>query len=146
LGAVISQGLGRLRTAVVRLRTVPDVGRYLIARMVFNEGFIVLMMFMGVVGAGVLGWTGVQLSAMGLILSVVAVGGSMLGGFLDDRLGSKASLKISIVGCIFANLLLVTIGPDTVLFVPTDPHVTGGLFRARRTRLSLLPRGWPRSS
>ncbi|GAO56921.1 MFS transporter [Novosphingobium sp. MD-1] len=128
LGAVISQGLGRLRTAVVRLRTVPDVGRYLIARMVFNEGFIVLMMFMGVVGAGVLGWTGVQLSAMGLILSVVAVGGSMLGGFLDDRLGSKASLKISIVGCIFANLLLVTIGPDTVLFVPTDPHVTGGLF------------------
>ncbi|MGG2320044.1 hypothetical protein, partial [Salmonella enterica] len=47
---------------------------------------------------------------------------------LDDRLGSKASLRISIIGCIFANLLLVTIGPDTVLFMATDPHVTGGLF------------------
>lgn len=128
LGAVVAQGLRRLRTAIARLRTVPDVARYLVARMVFNEGFIALMMFMGVVGAGVLGWTGVQLSAMGLILSVVAVGGSVLGGVLDDRLGSKASLRISIIGCIFANLLLVTIGPDTVLFMATDPHVTGGLF------------------
>lgn len=128
LGVVISRGLGRLRTAISRLRTTPDVYRYLIARMIFNEGFIVLMMFMGVVGAGVLGWTGVQLSAMGLILSVVAVGGSVLGGTLDDRLGSKTSLKVSIFGCIAANLLLVTIGPDTVLFIATDPHVTGGLF------------------
>lgn len=128
LGAVIKHGLGRLRTAIARLRTIPDVGHYLVARMVFNEGFIVLMMFMGVVGAGVLGWTGVQLSAMGLILSFVAVGGSVLGGVLDDRLGSKTSLQISICGCILANMLLVTIGPDTVLFMPTDPDVTGGLF------------------
>lgn len=128
IGTVVTQGFGRLRTAIARLRTFPDVGRYLIARMVFNEGFIVLMMFMGVVGAGVLGWTGVQLSAMGLILSFVAVGGSVLGGVLDDRLGSKSSLRISIFGCIFANLLLVTIGPDTVLFVATDPDATGGLF------------------
>ncbi|MBB3359751.1 MULTISPECIES: MFS transporter [unclassified Novosphingobium] len=128
LATIVRQGLRRLRTAIGRLRAMPDVGRYLIARMVFNEGFIVLMMFMGVVGAGVLGWTGVQLSAMGLVLSVVAVGGSVLGGFLDERLGSKMSLQIGIVGCIFANLLLVTIGPDTVLFVATDPHASGGLF------------------
>ncbi|MFK5098439.1 MFS transporter, partial [Klebsiella pneumoniae] len=48
LGAGVAPGLRRLRTAIARLRTVPDVARYLVARMVFNEGFIALMMFMGV--------------------------------------------------------------------------------------------------
>lgn len=128
LGEVVRSGLKRLGNSISRLRALPDVLRYLLARMVFNEGFIVLMMFMGVIGAGVLGWSGVQLSAMGLALSFVAVGGSLFGGALDDRFGSKAALQISILGCVLANLLLVTIGPDTVLFMATDPNVTGGLF------------------
>lgn len=128
LGAVVREGLQRLKKSVARLRSMPNVFNYLIARMVFNEGFIILMMFMGVVGAGVLGWTGVQLSVMGLVLSFVAVGGSVFGGKLDDRLGSKASLQISILGCVLANLLLITIAPDTVLFMPTDPNATDGMY------------------
>jgi UMF1 family MFS transporter len=128
LGTAIRDGLKGLRYSIARLRAHPNVLRFLIARMVFNEGFIILMMFMGVVGAGVLGWTGVQLSVMGLVLSVVAVGGSLFGGALDDRLGSKTALQISIAGCVLANLLLVTVGPDTVLFVSTDPDVVGGLY------------------
>ena len=128
LGSVVRAGLARLRHSVSRLRALPNVLSYLIARMVFNEGFIILMMFMGVVGAGVLGWSGVQLSVMGLVLSFVAVGGSIFGGKLDDRLGSKAALSISIWGCVAANLLLITISPESVLFMATDPDVTGGLY------------------
>ncbi|MCW2387304.1 UMF1 family MFS transporter [Sphingobium sp. B11D3B] len=128
LGKVVGDGLKRLRRSITRLRSMPDVLHYLIARMVFNEGFIVLMMFMGVVGSGVLGWSGVQLSVMGLVLSVVAVGGSLFGGVLDDRLGSKSALQIAILGCVVSNLLLVTIGPDTVLFMATDPDTTGSLY------------------
>lgn len=128
LGTVVSEGLQRLRKSVSRLRGLPNVLNYLVARMIFNEGFIILMMFMGVVGAGVLGWTGVQLSVMGLVLSFVAVGGSIFGGKLDDRLGSKAALQISIWGCVASNLLLITISPDSVLFMTTDPDVTGGMY------------------
>jgi UMF1 family MFS transporter len=128
LSSIVRQGLGRLRHSITRLRALPNVLLYLIARMIFNEGFIILMMFMGVVGSGVLGWTGVQLSVMGLVLSFVAVGGSLFGGFLDDRLGSKGALQISILGCVAANLLLVTIAPDTVLFMPTDPDLAGGMY------------------
>lgn len=128
IGTVVSDGLKRLKKSISRLRSLPNVLNYLIARMVFNEGFIILMMFMGVVGAGVLGWSGVQLSVMGLVLSFVAVGGSIFGGKLDDSLGSKAALQISILGCMISNLLLITIAPDTVLFVATDPDVTGGMY------------------
>lgn len=128
LRTVVIEGLGRLRNSLTRLRSLPNVLNYLIARMVFNEGFIILMMFMGVVGAGVLGWDGVQLSVMGLVLSVVAVGGSLFGGKLDDRFGSKASLQISIWGCVAANLLLITISPDEVFFMATDQDLTGGMY------------------
>lgn len=128
LGKVVGDGLKRLRQSISRLRSMPDVLHYLIARLVFNEGFIILMMFMGVVGSGVLGWSGVQLSVMGLVLSFVAVGGSIFGGILDDRLGSKSALQIAILGCVASNLLLVTIAPDTVLFMATDSDATGGMY------------------
>jgi len=141
LGTVVRDGLKRLGQSVTRLRAMPNVFHYLLARMVFNEGFIILMMFMGVVGAGVLGWSGVQLSVMGLALSFVALGGSLFGGRLDDRLGSKASLQISILGCVVANLLLITIAPDTVLFVATDPHLTGGLFPRAADKAFFLAEG-----
>ncbi|WP_343525429.1 MFS transporter [Sphingomonas sp.] len=141
LGMVVSSGLKRLGQSVGRLRALPDVLSYLLARMVFNEGFIILMMFMGVVGAGVLGWSGAQLSVMGLVLSFVALAGSLFGGRLDDRLGSKAALQVCILGCVVANLLLITIAPGTVLFMTTDPHVTGGLFPRTADKAFFLAEG-----
>lgn len=126
--SMVSNGLARLTGTVRFLKSIPDVLAFIIARMVFNEGFIILMMFMGVIGAGVLGWTAIQLSIMGLALSFVAVAGSLVAGQLDEKIGSKSTLQICIWGCVAANLLLVTISPGTVLFVTTDPDVSGGFY------------------
>lgn len=125
---IIKSGLGRLSTAISRLRQLPDLLAYLLARMIFNEGFIVLMLFMGVFSAGILNWTAQQLSVLGIILSVVAVGGSFAGGWLDDRIGSLRTLRICILGSLAANILLITITPSEVLFIPVDAHATGGLY------------------
>ncbi len=94
--------------------------------MVFNEGFIILMLFMGVFSAGVLDWTAIQLSIMGLVLSVVAITGSLVCGWLDDRIGSTATLRLCILGLLVANALLVTITPGSVLFVAVDASTTDG--------------------
>lgn len=125
---IIKIGLGRLKTAVGRLRKLPDLLAYLLARMIFNEGFIVLMLFMGVFSAGILGWTAQQLSVLGIILSVVAVGGSFAGGWLDDRIGSLRTLRICIWGSLAANFLLITITPSQILFIAVDAQATGGLY------------------
>lgn len=125
---IVKSGLVRLSTAISRLRQLPDLLAYLLARMIFNEGFIVLMMFMGVFSAGILNWTAQQLSVLGIILSVVAMAGSLAGGWLDDRIGSLRTLRICILGSLAANFLLITITPSEILFIPVDAHATGGLY------------------
>jgi MFS transporter, UMF1 family len=129
LGALLRQGTAALRASLTTLRRYRDVSAFLIARMIFNEGFIILMLFMGVFSAGVLGWTAQQLSIMGLLLSVVAIAGSLFCGWLDDRVGSKTTLRMCIIGLAAANVMLVTITPTNVLWFSVDPSVAaGGLY------------------
>jgi UMF1 family MFS transporter len=129
LGALLREGLAALRESLTTLRKYRDVSAFLLARMIFNEGFIILMLFMGVFCAGVLGWTAQQLSIMGLLLSVVAIAGSLFCGWLDDRVGSKITLRICISGLVVANVMLVTITPDSVFLVSVDPSMAaGGLY------------------
>lgn len=129
LGAVVLAGLRSLAKTLSTLRQHPQLFAFLVARMVFNEGFIILMMFTGVFSAGVLGWEARQLSIMGLALSVVAIAGSFVGGYLDDRTGSRATLTLCIVGCAVSNLMLITIHTDSVFFLAVDPIAPGnGIF------------------
>ena len=52
----------------------------------------------------------------GLELSVFAVMGGFVGGWLDDRLGSKPTLIISLSGTIVSSLLSLTMGPDRIFW------------------------------
>lgn len=126
---IIGDGFRSLAESVQTLKVYPQIGRYLLARMVFNEGFIILMMFLGVFSAGILHWSAIQLSMMGLVLSVVAVGGSLAGGYFDHRLGSKAALYIAIAGSVVTNVMMVTIDVDRVLMfeVSAEP-LSDGLY------------------
>ena len=123
---IIRTGLTSLYHSVRTLRQHPAVANFLLARMVFNEGFIVLMMFQGVLAGGVLGWTAVQLSVMGVALSVFAVAGSFIGGWCDDHIGSRATLRLCIYGLIIGNIMLVFISPSSVMLFHVNPTPIGG--------------------
>jgi UMF1 family MFS transporter len=136
---IIRTGLTSLYHSVRILRQHPAVAGFLLARMVFNEGFIVLMMFQGVLAGGVLGWTAVQLSVMGLALSVAAVAGSFIGGWCDDHIGSRATLRLCIYGLIIGNIMLVFISPSSVMLVHVNPTpIGGGMFPRAADRAFFL--------
>ena len=116
--------------------TLGKIGRYrnivtfLIARMSFNEGFIALMLFTGVFAAGIMHWTPTMLVSEGLINSVVAAIAGLIAGWMDTRLGSKISTMLFVAGCLIANIVLFSVGPDMVFFTHVDVAATrtGGLF------------------
>ena len=136
---IIRTGLTSLYHSIRTLRQHPAVADFLLARMVFNEGFIVLMMFQGVLAGGVLGWTAVQLSVMGLALSVAAVAGSFIGGWCDDHIGSRATLRLCIYGLIIGNIMLVFISPSSVMLVHVNPTpIGGGMFPRAADRAFFL--------
>jgi len=136
---IIRTGLSSLYHSIGTLRQHPAVADFLLARMVFNEGFIVLMMFQGVLAGGVLGWTAVQLSVMGLALSVAAVAGSFIGGWCDDHIGSRATLRLCIYGLIIGNIMLVFISPSSVMLIHVNPTpIGGGMFPRAADRAFFL--------
>jgi UMF1 family MFS transporter len=83
--------------------------------------------FGGVYASGIFGWNSLTMTIFGIVLSVFAVFGGFVGGWLDDTFGSKRAILVSIGGTSLGLVLAVSITPDQLFFtVPWDraaPHV-----------------------
>jgi MFS transporter, UMF1 family len=126
----IRHGIASLIATVRKISLYKNVATFLLSRIFFYEGFIVLMLFTGVFAAGILHWTATMLIVEGLINSVVATLAGLFAGWLDTRIGSKKSTIAFVIGCLVSNLILCSVTPDRVFFVPIDPvaTATGGLY------------------
>jgi UMF1 family MFS transporter len=126
----VRDGVRSLLNTLRRIGDHRNVATFLVGRLMFYEGFIVLMLFTGVFAAGILHWNSTMLITEGLINSVVATIAGLFAGWLDDRIGSKKSVMVFVGGCLIANLILCSVTPDMVFFIHIDPAATApaGLF------------------
>jgi MFS transporter, UMF1 family len=136
----ISHGIGNLVHTLKEIRRFKNVAIFLGARLAFYEGFLCLMLFTGVFAAGILKWTPTMLIVEGLINSVVAAIAGLFSGWLDTRLGSKKSTIFFVAGCLIANVILCSVTPHMVFFVPIDGSATGagGLFPSLPDKVFLV--------
>jgi UMF1 family MFS transporter len=139
-GQAISQGLRNLRETVRKIRNFRNVVTFLIARVLFYEGFIVLMLFTGVFASGILKWTSTMLIVQGLANSVAAAIAGFFAGWLDTRIGSRRATIFFVVGCLVANLVLCSVTTEMVFFVPIDVAATstGGLYPTLPDKIFLV--------
>lgn len=115
LGAAKNGGLALVHT-VRRLGHFKNALLYLIAFMLYNDGLAAIIAFGGVYAAATFGWSTVTLGIFGIILTLFAIPGAFLGGRLDDRIGSKRTVQLAILGVIIATLGIVGVSDDRVLF------------------------------
>jgi UMF1 family MFS transporter len=105
------------------LRHYRNVATYLGARMIYNDGKTAVLVFGGVYAVGVFGWDALTMTIYGIVLSVFAVGGGIVGGWLDDTFGSKRAILISIGGTSLGLIAALSITPEALFFViPVDPQ------------------------
>jgi MFS transporter, UMF1 family len=122
---------GRSLLATLRkIRQYRNLLTFLIAFALYNDGLAAIIAFGGVYASATFGWATMTLGIFGIILTVFAIPGAFLGGWLDDRLGSKRTVQLAIAGVIVATLGIVSVTADSVLFfVPAAPlSATRGLF------------------
>ncbi len=74
--------------------------RFLVARLVYNDGLVTLFAFGGVYAVGTFGFNTEEVIIFGIALNVTAGLGAFLFGFIDDRLGGKAAIRLSLFGLI----------------------------------------------
>ena len=122
---------GRTLLATLRkLRQYRNLLTFLIAFMLYNDGLAAIIAFGGVYASATFGWTTTTLGIFGIIITVFAIPGAMIGGKLDDLFGSKRTVQVAIVGVIVATVGIVSITADSVLFfLPAAPlQATRSLF------------------
>ena len=125
----VRSGLASLAHSVQKARAHPNAALFLLARMVYNEGFIITMLFTGIFAAGVLKWTPTMLVVQGLMNSTGAILAGMAAGWLDRRIGSKATTSIFILTGTLSSIILATVTPERILFfIDLAPVSDGSLY------------------
>jgi MFS transporter, UMF1 family len=107
-----------LRDMVARLKALPrqrDLLRFLLAHMLYNNGLLTLFGLGGVYAAGVFGMSLDEVIVFGIALNVAAGLGAFGFGFVDDRIGSRASVMLALAGLIVSASVAV-MAPDRTWF------------------------------
>ena len=103
LGARIRQGIGSLRHTFANLRQHGNLVRFMVARMIYNDGVVTVFAIGGVYAAGRFDMTTAELIQFGILLNVTAGLGAFGFAWLDDRQGSKRVIIYSVIGLIVAS-------------------------------------------
>ncbi len=89
-----------------------NVVYYLVASAVFRDGLAGVFTFGAVLGVSVYGVSQADVLVFGMCASIVAAIGAVLGGRLDDRVGSKHVISGSLTAMIVVGVVLLTMsGP-----------------------------------
>ncbi|WFS00656.1 MFS transporter [Rhizobium tumorigenes] len=128
--SAVGLGIGELARTLKSLRHRPGISRFLIARMIYQDGVNGVVILGGTFAAGMFGWPTIEIGIFGIILNVVAIFGCLVAGRLDARLGSKTMVVIGLVMLLIATIGFISTGPGFTLFglVKLSTVDSGGLF------------------
>ena len=90
------------------IRRHPQVTRFLIARLVYNDGLVAIFSFAGLYAVGTFGFTFKEIMVFGIVMNLAAGIGAFVMGSVDDRFGAKLTIYITL-----AAFLVGTIGAAT---------------------------------
>lgn len=122
-GAALRHGVGGVIATLRKLKSHRHIAVFLLARMLYADGKIAILIFSGVYAAGVMGWGLIEMLSFGVILSVFAVVGGLFAGRLDEALGSKRAVLLEIGVTFLCLVTMVSMSRDAIFFViPVDPQ------------------------
>jgi UMF1 family MFS transporter len=129
-GPAVRVGLAELKSTLSEVRQRPGLFRFLVGRMIYQDGVNALIALGGAFAATMFGWATAEIGIFGIILNVVAIFGCLAASKLDTMLGSKVVVVISLVLLTIATIGIVSTGPGYTLFglAQLPGPDSGGLF------------------
>lgn len=95
----------RLQDSLRTLMERKDIARFLLARLLYNDGLVTVFAFGGIYAGTVFNMTTSDILGFGIALNVAAGLGALVFGFMDDKWGSKPTILLSLVALSGATLL-----------------------------------------
>jgi len=140
MGQAVRSGFASLRATVTEVRRHRNVLAFLVANMIYMDGLVALFALGGIYAKGVFGWTTIEIGLFGILLTITGTAGALLGGRLDDTIGSKRVILGSIGFLAFAVVTILLIGPGHIFFVfrTAVPMPGDGLFATAPEQVYLV--------
>lgn len=111
----VGAGFRRVGRTFRELRTYREVAKLLVARLIYNDGLVVIFSFAAIYVGSVYGMDFGEILVLGIALNVAAGIGALTFGFVNDRIGGKRTIAITLVVLAGATLLGAW-APDTRTF------------------------------
>ena len=112
---IIASSLRQLVNTFHEIKRFRQIVRLLLARLFYNDGLITIFVFGGIYAAGTFHFSFTEIMIFGIVLNIAAGAGAFTLGFLDDRIGGKKTIQISLYGLIIAAIIAV-FSPNKIFF------------------------------
>jgi UMF1 family MFS transporter len=107
-GGYLRHGFGRLAETIRHAGKYREAGKLLIARMIYNDGLVTIIAMAAIYAGATLNMSLEQVLTMAIALNVAAGIGAFAFGYIDDRIGGKKTIAISLVFLTIAGIIGVT--------------------------------------
>jgi UMF1 family MFS transporter len=113
----VAEGLAQLGNSLRSIRRYRDIGLFLLARMFYNDGLTTMFAFGGIYAAGTFGMSPSQVIVFGIGLNVTAGLGAAAFAWLDDRVGPRRTIVVSLLGLIIPGTLILLVESQTLFWI-----------------------------
>jgi UMF1 family MFS transporter len=93
----VRKALSGLKWTFHEIRRYREIAKFLLARLVYNDGLVTIFALGGVYAIGTFGFTLAEVMVFGIVINITAGLGALAFGFVDDRIGGKATVMVSLV-------------------------------------------------
>lgn len=110
----VKDGIAQLIVSVKQVGELKNIGRFLIARMFYNDAIVTVFAMGGVYAAGTFNMSEQDILLFGVGLNITAGLGAFSFAWLDDKSGSKFTIIISIIGLLVPFIALIIV--DSIMW------------------------------
>ncbi|UCG76404.1 MAG: MFS transporter [Gemmatimonadota bacterium] len=96
-GTYVREGFQRVADTLRHLRRYREAAKALLARLVYNDGLVTIFALGGIYAATVFGFSFEGVILLGIVLNVAAGAGAFAFGFVNDAIGGKRTIAITLV-------------------------------------------------
>ena len=107
IGIVVLNSIQALKKTFQEIKIYKNTVRFLISRLIYNDGLVTIFAFGAIYASGTFGFTFNEIMIFGIVLNIAAGSGAFLMGYIDDVIGGKLTIQISLIGLMIAVLLAV---------------------------------------
>ncbi len=113
---LVREAWRQLADTFKEVRRFRQLGRFLLARMVYNDALVTIFAFGGIYAAGTFDFSMEKIMIFGLVLNVAAGTGAFFMGFMDDRWGGKNTILVATAGLVLATVVAALTRSEAVFW------------------------------